>query len=133
MKKETKDALIKLAAGAVIGKIAECGTKYAIDKLDRKKSNKINVKREEVVNNFKSTCNDLIKIIEDKDSSEETIRSNYTLYLETVTMAYERLQELNLKDNTSAGLRSGFYYQGIIRTLKENFDNRLYKVLVKLK
>jgi len=129
MKEDTKNALIKLAIGAVIGKIAEYGVEYAIEKLDREKSNKYNIERKSIIENFKITCNNLINNIEDKNSTEDTIQLNYKLYLETVTLTYEKLQELNLKDNTSVGLRNGFYYQGIMRTLKQEFDDRLYKVI----
>lgn len=130
MKEETKDALIKLVIGAVIGKIAEYGVEYAIEKLDREKSNKYNVERKSIIENFKITCNNLINNIENRENlTEELIQSNYKLYLETVTLTYEKLQEINLNDNTSMGLRNGFYYQGVLKTLKKGFDDRLYKVL----
>ena len=130
MKEETKNALIKLVIGAVIGKIAEYGVEYAIEKLDREKSNKYNVERKSIIENFKITCNNLINNIENRENlTEELIQSNYKLYLETVTLTYEKLQEINLNDNTSMGLRNGFYYQGVLKTLKKGFDDRLYKVL----
>lgn len=129
MKEETKNALIKLVIGAVIGKIAEYGVEYAIEKLDREKSNKYNVERKSIIENFKITCNNLINNIELRNSTEESIQSNYKLYLETVTLTYEKLQEINLNDNTSMGLRNGFYYQGVLKTLKKGFDDRLYKVM----
>lgn len=129
MKKETKDALIKLAIGAIVEKAAEYGVLYVIEKLDRKESNKYNVERERVIENFKITCNNLINNIELRNSTEELIQYNYKLYLETVTLTYEKLQEINLNDNTSMGLRNGFYYQGVLKTLKKGFDDRLYKVM----
>lgn len=130
MKEETKNVLIKLVIGAVIGKIAEYGVEYAIEKLDREKSNKYNVERKSIIENFKITCNNLINNIENRENlTEELIQSNYKLYLETVTLTYEKLQEINLNDNTSMGLRNGFYYQGVLKTLKKGFDDRLYKVL----
>lgn len=129
MKKETKDALIKLAIGAIVEKAAEYGVLYIIEKLDRKESNKYNVERERVIENFKITCNNLINNIELRNSTEELIQYNYKLYLETVSSTYEKLQEINLNDNTSIGLRNGFYYQGVLKTLKKGFDDRLYKVL----
>lgn len=129
MKEETKNVLIKLVIGAVIGKIAEYGVEYAIEKLDREKSNKYNVERKSIIENFKITCNNLINNIELRNSTEESIQSNYKLYLETVTLTYEKLQEINLNDNTSMGLRNGFYYQGVLKTLKKGFDDRLYKVM----
>lgn len=129
MKKETKDALIKLAIGAIVEKAAEYGVLYIIEKLDRKESNKYNVERERVIENFKITCNNLINNIELRNSTEELIQFNYKLYLETVSSTYEKLQEINLNDNTSIGLRNGFYYQGVLKTLKKGFDDRLYKVL----
>lgn len=130
MKEETKNALIKLVIGAVIEKTAEYGITYVIEKLDRKKSNKYNIEREKIIENFKITCNNLINNIENRENStEESIQSKYKLYLETVTLTYEKLQEINLNDNTSMGLRNGFYYQGVLKTLKKGFDDRLYKVL----
>lgn len=130
MKEETKNALIKLVIGAVIEKTAEYGITYVIEKLDRKKSNKYNIEREKIIENFKITCNNLINNIENRENlTEELIQSKYKLYLETVTLTYEKLQEINLNDNTSMGLRNGFYYQGVLKTLKKGFDDRLYKVL----
>lgn len=128
MEEKTKNALIKLAIGAIFSKIAEYGVEYAIEKLDREKSNKYNVERRKVIKNFKITCNNLINAIEE-NSTEEVKQLNYKLYLETVTLSYERLQELNSLDNTSVGLRNGFYYQGIMKTLKQEFDIRLYEIL----
>lgn len=129
MKKETKDALIKLVIGAIVEKAAEYGVLYVIEKLDRNESNKYNIERERIIENFKIACNNLINNIEFRNSTEESIQLNYKLYLETVTLTYEKLQELNLKDNTSMGLRNGFYYQGVLKTLKKEFDDRLYKVM----
>lgn len=129
MKEETKNTLIKLVIGAVVEKAAEYGVLYVIEKLDRKESNKYNVERERIIENFKITCNNLINNIELRNSTEELIQSNYKLYLETVTLTYEKLQEINLNDNTSMGLRNGFYYQGVLKTLKKGFDDRLYNVL----
>lgn len=129
MKEETKNVLIKLVIGAIVEKAAEYGVLYVIEKLDRKKSNKYNVERERIIENFKITCNNLINNIELRNSTEESIQYNYKLYLETVSSTYESLQEINLNDNTSIGLRNGFYYQGVLKTLKKGFDDRLYKVL----